>query len=826
MKLTGTTSADLLNGNEDDDFLDGSLGDDSLSGGAGADVLLGGDDDPWSGFEMETGIGNDVLDGGDGDDELDGGYGNDTLIGGAGNDLLDGGDARFIGNDLYDGVVLSVGDWMAGGVGDDTYMVDSVLDVVVENGGEGTDEVRSSVGYTLTGDVERLSLTGEDSLDGTGNGLDNTLTGNGSANRLEGLGGSDLLIGGGGNDSLVGGDGNDTFGAGVGRVTVVGGTGSDVVNVGWSDLTGVTVSTSNLVKDANGYSGAYQAKDTTGAVLASVQFSGIEKLVDGTKVVSIAPASAPGVLIKRVSTAVSTTEQGGVVRYGVALARAPIEPVTIQFTVSDATEGVLTKDSLTFTAQNWSSPQGLEVRGVDDFLDDGNVAYSISGKIVTADLTYNRVAVSVTNLTNLDDTQDRAQQIYGTDETDYKVGANGDDRIYGKGGQDDLRGGRGNDRIYGGEDDDRLFGELGDDLLHGGVDDDTLDGGEGSDSLFGDEGADTLVGGLGGDQMDGGLMGDSMVGGAGNDTYFVDSAGDRIDDRGLATDRDTVIVLQAIKYTLAASIEDATITAVGVADLKGNDLNNGLTGNESRNVLDGGVGNDLVDGGGGADSLLGGVGNDSLVGGSGNDTIRGGEGVDWADFVAAGIDVRIDLATGKATGFDGSDLLLEIENVVSGGGNDQLFGSSGANQLSGGVGRDSLSGGDGNDSLVGCFAGKNGGRGEVDTLTGGKGVDEFVLGWSGGRLYDDGNAIDAGKRDYALITDFTVGQDRLILDGSEKGYLVGASTVTGVAGTGVFADSNANSKLDSTDELMAVVRSSSLATALTRTNLILGARFV
>ena len=93
---------------------------------------------------------------------------------------------------------------MAGGLGNDTYYVDSASDVVNETAGQGSDTVLASVDYALTaGSADRVP-EGE-----CGPGL--TLTGNELANTVVGGVGIDTLDGGGGNDTLGGGAGNDVF---------------------------------------------------------------------------------------------------------------------------------------------------------------------------------------------------------------------------------------------------------------------------------------------------------------------------------------------------------------------------------------------------------------------------------------------------------------------------------------------------------------------------------------------------------------------------------------------------------------------------------------
>jgi Ca2+-binding RTX toxin-like protein len=130
---------------------------------------------------------NDTLTGGSGNDQIYGKGGNDILIGNDGDDLLDGGN----GNDT-----------LTGGLGNDTYVVNTLKDVITENSGEGTDTVNASISWSLGNNLENLTLTGTQSIKGTGNALDNVLTGNI---------GNNILDGGAGNDTLIGGAGNDTY---------------------------------------------------------------------------------------------------------------------------------------------------------------------------------------------------------------------------------------------------------------------------------------------------------------------------------------------------------------------------------------------------------------------------------------------------------------------------------------------------------------------------------------------------------------------------------------------------------------------------------------
>jgi Ca2+-binding RTX toxin-like protein/subtilisin-like proprotein convertase family protein len=182
---TGTPGADELYGSIGDDIIYGKAGDDLLVGNSGDDRLL-------------AGLGNDTLLGGSGNDKLDGS---------AGNDYIDGGD----GNDI-----------MAGGPGNDIYIVDQTGDVVLEviqGGAGGKDLVVTSFTMTAPTNIENLLAADGESINLTGNALDNTLLGNDEINTLVGGLGRDILFGEGGDDTLDGGKGIDRMVGGLGSDT-------------------------------------------------------------------------------------------------------------------------------------------------------------------------------------------------------------------------------------------------------------------------------------------------------------------------------------------------------------------------------------------------------------------------------------------------------------------------------------------------------------------------------------------------------------------------------------------------------------------------------
>ncbi|PTQ89524.1 calcium-binding protein [Agitococcus lubricus] len=263
-----------------------------------------------------------------------------------------------------------------------------------------------------------------------------------------------------------------------------------------------------------------------------------------------------------------------------------------------------------------------------------------------------------------------------------------------------INAGDGNDTVWGGEGNDTLNGENGNDIIRSGEGNDSATGGIGNDFLYGEQGNDTLVGGDGNDTFVGGLGIDSMVGGLGNDTYYIDDAGDVVDE---TTGNGNDWLFSEVSYSIAASINVENIKLLGTSNLN-------ATGNTGNNVLKGNEGNNSLVGGDGNDTLMGGTGIDTLVGGNGNDYYYiDASDVAISEAVGAGIDVvYVDFDYTLNANFEKLVLLetdLELDGTgIDGTGNDinnTITGNADGNTLIGLGGSDILDGKAGNDSLVG-----------------------------------------------------------------------------------------------------------------------------
>jgi Ca2+-binding RTX toxin-like protein len=189
------------------------------------------------------------------------------------------------------------------------------------------------------------------------------------------------------------------------------------------------------------------------------------------------------------------------------------------------------------------------------------------------------------------------------------------------------------------------------------------------------------------------------------------------------------------------------------------------------------VGIEGVEGSNFDDRIYGDAGDNRLDGRGGNDTLDGGDGIDWVEYDQALTSVSVDL--GQQRAFDdgqGSgvalagdaveqDVLLNIENVQGGRGNDSITGSAGANVLEGSLGNDTLRGGEGSDTLRGDLGN--------DLLYGGPGNDLLHGGEQRNLLWKWNRVFPAVDYDNAVYSDVTGGGIRLSLP---------TMTVTGLGG--------------------------------------------
>lgn len=206
----------------------------------------------------------------------------------------------------------------------------------------------------------------------------------------------------------------------------------------------------------------------------------------------------------------------------------------------------------------------------------------------------------------------------------------------------------------------------------------------------------------------------------------------------------------------------------------GNDLLKGESGNDD---LFGQTGNDTLDGGNDNDRLFGDRGFDSLLGGNGDDDLRGGADSDFLN------------------GGRGNDV-LEDDEALFPPGNDTLIGGEGNDELFSQLGSDRLIGVNPKDFSAGQF--------EIDQLTsvGNDVRATYVLGDTLQVYYDDLSSSSAGLNDYALITSFNDGLDRIELKGGETYLLRNVSSLpVGGSGVGIFRDPTVGP-----DELIAVVQ--------------------
>jgi Ca2+-binding RTX toxin-like protein len=531
VERTGTEAGQAIFGGQLNDTINGLGGNDTIEGGAGADSLDGGEDVDTLDYSRAASsvavsllAGSGTLGDANGDtianfERVLGSAFHDTLVGGLGHDTLDGGAGA---------------DSMAGGAGDDTYVVDDAADAVVEAADEGQDRVIASISYTLGAGVERLTLSGSDDINGTGNALDNRLGGNAGANTLDGGEGNDTLFGDAGADMLIGGVGDDTY----------------LVD----DAADVVVELPN------------EGNDRVIATVSHTLTAGVERLIlwgsddlDGT---------GNGLNNRLDGNAGANTLDGGAGNdslYGEAGADSLIGGQG-----QDWLDGGTGTDTMEGGAGN-------DIYVVDDAADV---------VVEAADAGIDRVRASVSHTLG---TGVERLTLFGADDIDGTGNALAN-QLEGNAGANTLDGGAGNDTLSGGAGLDSLIGGQGQDLLDGGTGADTMEGGTGNDIYVVDDAADVVVelAGAGSDQVRASvshalganlerltLMGSADINGTGNGmaNRLDGNAGHNILDGGMGND------------ALNGLAGNDTLTGGG-----GNDTLDGGAGADS---MEGGLGADV-----------------------------------------------------------------------------------------------------------------------------------------------------------------------------------------------------------------------------------------
>jgi Ca2+-binding RTX toxin-like protein len=769
--LTYTGSGNFSGtGNDSANVITGGAGADALDGGAGADTLIGGEGDDIYVVDDASDVVTEAA--GEGADEVRtslgdyaltanvenltytgsgnfSGTGNDSanvITGGAGADTLDGGAGA---------------DTLVGGGGDDIYVVDGASDVVTEAAGEGTDEVRTSLGaYTLAANVENLTYTGSGNFAGTGNDSANVITGGAGDDTLDGGAGTDTLIGGAGNDIYLVDNASDV-------VTEAAGEGTDEVRTSHGAYT-LATNLENLT-----YTGSGNFAGTgNGSANVITSGAGNDTLDGGTGADTLIGGAGNDIYL--------VDDASDVVVEAAAEGTDEVRTSLGAYTLSANLENLTYTGSGNFAGTGNSSANMITGGAGNDTLDGGAGADTLIGG----------AGDDVYLVDNASDIVTEAAS-EGTDEVRtslgaYTLSANLENLTYtgsgnfagtGNGSANVITGGAGDDTLVGGAGADTLDGAAGLDIASyatsaaavtvnlatgintgGDAEGDILIGIENlvgsafDDSLTGDAGNNGLTGGAGNDMLDGGAGADTLIGGAGNDIYLVDNASDSVTEAAAEGSDEVRANLGA--YTLTANVENLTYTGSG---------NFAGTGNSGANIITGGAGDDTLIGGAGADTLIGGLGsdtasyvgssaavtvnlatgintgghaagdvftgienltgsafgdsltgdaaanslsggagNDILVGGAGADTLDGGANTDTASYAASASAVTVNLATNVNVGGDAEgDVLISIENLVGSAFDDTLRGNGSANVLTGGAGADTLDGGAGADTLVG-----------------------------------------------------------------------------------------------------------------------------
>jgi Ca2+-binding RTX toxin-like protein len=659
--LTGTGNINAI-GNAQRNVLTGNDGDNQLNGGAGIDTMIGGKGN--DGYALDefaelaliqenANEGNDTLitlfNATDLNNSIDLNRSNllnveNLTVVGAGAFTLAGNDLNnvLIGN--ADANFINGGkgaDLMQGGGGNDTYIVDNAFDVVVESDASPSqiDSVYSYVSYTLSANVENLTLVGTQDLNGIGNDSNNVIYGNDGNNQINGGAGVDTMIGGKGNDGYAldqfaelaliqenANEGNDTlitlFNATAANSTI------DLNQSNLQNVENVTVigagaftlagnSLNNVLTgnaDANFINGGLGADTMTGGAGNDTY------IVDNVGDVVI-------------ETGTSLSEIDTVYAYINYTLGNNVENLTLAGGANLNANGNALNNVIYGNTGNNIIDGGLGAdfmaggTGNDTYIVDnaGDVISETSTLANEIDTVRASVSYSLSaNLENLILTGTADLYAIGNDQNNVLTGNDGNNQINGGAGIDTMIGGKGNDgyaldqfaelgliQENANEGNDTLITLFNATALNNTIDlnlsnlqnvENVTVMGAGAFTVAGNDLDNVLTGNADDNFINGGKGADTMTGGAGNDTYIVDNVGDNVIETGTSlSEIDTVY--SYVDYTLGANVE--ILNLVGSATKgTGNALNNAIYGNAGDNILDGGAGADTLTGGAGADTFV------------------------------------------------------------------------------------------------------------------------------------------------------------------------------------------------------------------------------
>ena len=626
--LDGTRADLMIGGAGDDIYIVDNEGDQTIEAvGGGTDTVqssitwtLGAEVENLilTGMSATSGTGNElgnVLIGNSADNTLNGGDGDDTLYGAAGADT------------------------MIGGVGNDTYVIDNAGDTTVEAAAGGTDTVQSALTWTLSTEVENLTLIGTAAINGTGNTLANTLLGNSGANTLDGGTGADAMTGGAGNDIYVVDNAGDT------TVEAAAG-GTDTVQSALTWTLSTEVENLTLIGTA--------AISGTGNALANTLLgnSGANTLDGGTG--GDAMTGGAGNDIYVVDNAGDTTVEA-------AAGGTDMVQSALTWTLDVEIEKLTLTGTADINGTGNASANTLTGNGGDNVLNGGTGIDTLIGGL--GDDTY---VVDTTTDTLTEAAAGGSDTVQSSVTFILAAATTSEIENLTLTGTTAING-------------------IGNELAN------VLTGNSAANTLTGDDGNDTLNGGGGSD---------TMVGGLGNDTYVVASTGDIVTE---AASEGTDTVQSSISLTLGTNLERLTLTGTAALNATGNTVSNILTGNSGNNNLTDDGGNDTLNGGAGTDTMAGGIGNDTYVVDVSTDVVTevASEGTDTIQSsisltLVANVE-RLTLTGTAAINGTGNTL----DNILTGNSaNNALNGSSGVDILKGMLGADTLTGGSGIDTFI------------------------------------------------------------------------------------------------------------------------------